>query len=1176
MGQLQEQELEDAFHLFDYDDSGSISVRELQHLIRSMGEEMTDKEIHQLASHVDSDGSGEIDVDELKVLMRPMMTLTDRAVFAVVCDAQPTELIISGLGVELQQNGSRRTFPFSKIIDIDRIQHEVVVVVKGKEGNLSKICLRTDKQREILLSVRKQQGKLSLRSAIERSKEPTNSSFATAMVVIKTESSKRSKAQLSMLRKFLSSADLFDVMGLTNELQQLQCCRYLTAERYAVGDVIFEEGDYAFSVYHIIDGVVSIRKNGLEVRQQWKGASFGALTVTGELVAPRTPGIVCIIDCMLVKLSRADYLRICGSLEAEVATILQKPCNDRIDMELQVAKGLFQEAQLFRMLFYESLQLACCSIMQYHTARQHDIITHEGAQGSEMFCVMTGTMEGRTQDKDNTTALAAGDSIGLDCVLGSTLEEQCHSTTVTVMSDSSFGTLTRDNFLHVSDEIGEAAVKILETASNKRSESQIDNVYSLLRQLPFLVRLRSRLLQRHCCRYMRAARLEKGQLLFQQGEIGDSMFVVISGSMSIEKWRNKNNKRRTAKRRGEVERCRIGMTFGEECLTANTEFARRRAYSVRAHENSILAVLHRDHYMRISRTGELQAQINCWWEMCMNEEFQDSRASSTDLCHEKLYKKLHLAVSKSIQKEWYPDEAQAEVHKDWIRDLARHNSGNDILNHRHFSDALFELVDEWCGTISVQLYSDFLTIVYENIRHEWKTDPKTGVTKYVLKDLRDITSVNKQMAALKTEGQKLKLHDSKVNVHAVKYSTERDSVTDNILSPPKFRALNEAHVMDDHIGDIGARERAIATAQLEWLKSDRAGATFASTEEQEYFFEMLATRAVGPPHWLEKRERQFREQLGVNVDFAPLSKADSAGGMGFVLDELQQFIIGGATRKEKYLQQARAAAEKELASLLASTGENMRMNEENRREVLNRIMRKQEGNPYWLTPGDDIEDFVARRTFSVKSLVLGEGDRFAATDVARQDRQQSFAFDTLKDIKSGWMAVTSESIERVRERRNQLNATLQRGPNVLPEWAGFQMPVGGKIDVSHVRSMIDCGQRQRKRNKRRRKQKAKGKTSPPTAANTRDERSPALARLIEKEASLPTIPEQLRSTSKSPGLPSRAWGNEEGTLARVRSISPQQPHATEMQLPVPIRHNQRMMLSQLRMVRRMTQSDPGP
>jgi hypothetical protein len=45
-----------------------------------------------------------------------------------------------------------------------------------------------------------------------------------------------------------------------------------------------------------------------------------------------------------------------------------------------------------------------------------------------------------------------------------------------------------------------------------------------------------------------------------------------------------------------------------------------------------------------------------------------------------------------------------EVERDWLKDIARHNSGNDVLNHRQFSDALFELVDEWCGTISIKMY----------------------------------------------------------------------------------------------------------------------------------------------------------------------------------------------------------------------------------------------------------------------------------------------------------------------------------------------------------------------------------------------------------------------------------------------------------------------------------------
>ena len=62
MTDLQDEFCEGAFSLYDKDSSGSISVAELQALIRSLGEAMPDEQIKQLAKHVDQDGSGMIEV----------------------------------------------------------------------------------------------------------------------------------------------------------------------------------------------------------------------------------------------------------------------------------------------------------------------------------------------------------------------------------------------------------------------------------------------------------------------------------------------------------------------------------------------------------------------------------------------------------------------------------------------------------------------------------------------------------------------------------------------------------------------------------------------------------------------------------------------------------------------------------------------------------------------------------------------------------------------------------------------------------------------------------------------------------------------------------------------------------------------------------------------------------
>ena len=121
------------------------------------------------------------------------------------------------------------------------------------------------------------------------------------------------------------------------------------------------------------------------------------------------------------------------------------------------------------------------------------------------------------------------------------------------------------------------------------------------------------------------------------------MYIVITGSMSVEKWRGSDNKRSAAARRGEIERCQIGTTFGESCLVAATEFSRRRDASVRAYEASILAVLSRDIYLRIKRTSELQGYINKYWDMLMNDAFGADQDPSTDLCEE-VRKRSFLAI----------------------------------------------------------------------------------------------------------------------------------------------------------------------------------------------------------------------------------------------------------------------------------------------------------------------------------------------------------------------------------------------------------------------------------------------------------------------------------------------------------------------------------------------------
>ena len=787
----QEKELLDSFAYFDRNSSGTISTVELTQMVRSMGERMTQEEVQKLAENVDSDNSGEIDSDEFCVLLRPMLSLTDCASFAVKRDGSAVKLTVSGLGIEISHNDATTTmYSFAKLADFEAWEASntqaagLSLAVKTRDGNLSLLFFETDDGEEIVFAIKKQNGKLSLRSAIARSQEPTDASLATVLVILRAEPSQRTDKQLAMVRKYLQDMELFEIMELTSELQQNGCCRFLKVETYEAGDTVFEEKALAYNIYHIVDGVVSVRKSGQEVRQQWKGASFGALTVAGELIAERTPGIVAFSNLVLIKLSRADYLRICGSLDIEVIQVLGKPKEERTDPDLQIVRGLFQETALFRMLYYSALQQSCARGMSIENFKANETIVKEGDTDDVLRIMVKGSCDATVAGKTRKRALAVGDSIGFSCVLGMSDVDRLQANTVVATADCVFATLARDEFIHVNVEIGESAVAILEKTFFQRSDEDINQVLTLFDHLPFIERLRSKLLQQHCCRFMSVQRLQPKQVLYKQGDMGDRMYIVLNGSLKVEKWRGSSNQRQTAGSRGELAACRIGMSFGENSLTATTEFGQRRETTVSANESTIVAALTRENYLQITRTSELQGHINDYWEMIMNDAYGDERSDLTEFCDEGLYTKLHLSIAKSVHDEWSPGEALDEVKSDWLKDISRHNLGADVLNHRQFSDALFELVDQWCGTISMDLYSGFLQKVYLNVREFWKHEegdrsPKfskrgsSGRTqwddqsvdnrgdRFKIADLENIKSISAEMQELQDEGAKLKKVETK-------------------------------------------------------------------------------------------------------------------------------------------------------------------------------------------------------------------------------------------------------------------------------------------------------------------------------------------------------------------------------------------------------------------------------
>ena len=59
-----EEEIKEAFKVFDVDGNGFVSAAELRHVMTNLGEKLSDREVDEMIREADVDGDGQINYEE--------------------------------------------------------------------------------------------------------------------------------------------------------------------------------------------------------------------------------------------------------------------------------------------------------------------------------------------------------------------------------------------------------------------------------------------------------------------------------------------------------------------------------------------------------------------------------------------------------------------------------------------------------------------------------------------------------------------------------------------------------------------------------------------------------------------------------------------------------------------------------------------------------------------------------------------------------------------------------------------------------------------------------------------------------------------------------------------------------------------------------------------------------
>lgn len=314
-------------------------------------------------------------------------------------------------------------------------------------------------------------------------------------------------------RHFLADIPMFDHLS-TEQLEQLE--NSLQLRTFEDGDVLMKQGDETSNEMYIVeDGECDVEINGKVVAQKHKGSYFGEIALLRSL--PRTATVRAIGYLRCLELSRQNF-------EELVAPVIR-------------TEVLLAQIPLLASMSRED-RLALAQTVRKVTFEDGEVVMKEGDPGESMYIVTEGEAVVCIAGTGEVARKKHGDWMGEMALMN----DAARTATVTATGSIECLELTRESFdQHVFGHI---------TRPHVQTEL-------LLAQVPLLSRLEVRM-RSELAVHMSVVNMEEEATIMRQGEFGDCMYVIESGSASVEV------------NGSPVARLEVGNFFGEQALLNDT------------------------------------------------------------------------------------------------------------------------------------------------------------------------------------------------------------------------------------------------------------------------------------------------------------------------------------------------------------------------------------------------------------------------------------------------------------------------------------------------------------------------------------------------------------------------------------------------------------------------------